>query len=209
AFAEWSTQDRRPVGTAQDITGTDIPADGFTIEEGPSFTSSAPGNNVVNISGGIELPLENTFDDVADVDAVANIDEVGGGGVVPEGVYQFSPGTGELQFGTATRVILEAVLQMQLTNEADNFDLVQDIDAVVNVDDIGAAAVLAGLGDAWIEVRVSLDTIASDTFGPWERLDTGVFFHRSFQFRIQIRSSSPEINVQIFQAGIRMRTFPE
>lgn len=208
-FASWSTQARRPVGVAQDISGVDIPADGFTIEEGPSFTSSAPGNNMVNISGGIELPLQNTFDDVADVDAVANVDEVGGGGVVSEGVYQFSPGTGELQFTEPTRVILEAVLQMQLTNEADNFDLVDNVDNIADVDDVGASAVLAGLGDAFIEVRVSLDTIVSDTFGPWERLDTGVFNHRSYQFRLQVRSSDPDINVQIFQAGIRMRTFPE
>lgn len=206
-FSSWSTQDRRPVGEADPLPGEAL-VNGFTIEEGPAFGSLVGGNTMVKNGSLIELPFEDTWDDEADVDAITDVDAVGGGGVVPEGVYQFTAGTGEIELTESTRLLVETVLIMQLTDTSDNLDLVQDIDAVDDIDDVGASAVLAGLGTAWIETRVSQDTIADDTFGPWERVDTAIFSHRSYQFRVQARSFADTVNVQITKASVRMRAIP-
>ena len=151
------------------------------------------------------MPLSSTFDDVADVDAVPDIDTVGGGDVAPEGLYHFST---DIEASGTTRVLIETVIAAELFDTSNSFDDVADIDQVQDIDAVAAGSAQPGLATAFIEMRVSQDPVASDNFGPWERIDTGFFNHRSFQFRVRAQSFNNAVNVRVTQARVRIRAVP-
>ncbi len=201
----WSTQDRRPVEVAQDVNLTDIGAGGFTLQEDNTFPSSNVGNTLIFVTDHLELPLTNTVDDQADFDAIPDVDAVTGGDVLPEGLYFFQT---SIELAAKTRVVLEAVLATEIFDLSASIDDEPDFDQIPDVDLVAAALFEAGAADAEMQVRFSQGTIASDTFGPWEKIDTGFFDARSYEFRIRARSFSTTANIRITQARVRMRAVP-
>lgn len=206
----WSTQSRRPVGIAflnagigNALDNTNADPNAFTIQEDPTFPSSNPGNTLILVGGDhLELPLESTFDDEADVDAIVDIDQVGGGSVTPEGFYFFSTA---IELDTPTRVLVESVLNTEIFDSSTSIDAEEDFDQISDVDEIGGVLLTPGLATAEIEVRFSNGTIASNTFGPWERINTQFIEALSFEFRVVARSTVSTVNIRINEARIRMR----
>lgn len=205
--ATWSTQSRRPVGVAQIPNGSGILEDaaGFTLQEDNTFPSTNLNNTLIFVTDHLELPLEDTFDDETDVDAITNIDDVGGGEVVGEGLYFFSTA---VELSEPTRVLVEAVIAAEVFDLSNSLDDEPNFDDISNVDLVADALLQAGAADAEIQVRFSDGTVASDTFGPWEKVNTGFFENRSYEFRVRARSFSPTINIRTTQARIRMRAVP-
>lgn len=204
--ADWSTQDRRPVAVAQiPIAGVLTDTGGFTIQEDNTFPSSNPGNTLIFVTDHLELPLTDTFDDVVDVDVEVDFDLIGGGNVEPEGFYFFST---DIELTTATRVLLEAVVATEVFDLSSSIDDEADFDQIPDVDQVAGNLTQAGLATAEIQVRFSNGTVASDTFGPWEPVDTSYFDNRSYQFRVRAVSTSPTVNIRVTQARIRMRAVP-
>ena len=236
AFAEWSTQDVRPVPFGQLITSgafvaNDSVEDQVTIQEDPTFPSSNPSNTLVVDSDNEWLTLApgETFDDIADIDAIADVDDVGSEvSVSPEGVYFFSSG---IALNAVTRMLIETQLESFLfevpslvyasawSDDTDfddpvpfaqtwtdalsnSIDLVPNIDELANVD--GAA--VPGSADAWIEARLTRDDpTGSPTWGPWERIDSKIVNHRGVEFRVQARSYDPAVNIRITAARVLVR----
>lgn len=208
--ASWSTQDRRPVATAQIPNGvTSILEDtaGFTIQEDSTFPSTNPGNTLIFVTDHLELPLQDTFDDVADVDAEADFDAIGGGDTEQSGLYFFST---DIELDGVRRVLVEAILATEVFDLSASIDDEPDFDQIPDVDSVAAVLLQPGLATAEIQVRFSTGTIASDTFGPWERVDTQFFDARSYQFRVLAERdpAAPTVNIRVNQARIRMRAVP-
>jgi len=213
-FAEWSTQDIRAVPFGQTITaGAFVANDGntennITIQEDPSFPSTNGSNTLEEdtINQWLTLPLEGGIDDVADIDAVANIDDITpANSVAPSGVYFFNT---DIELNAVQRVIMEAQIETEVVDIAAGIDSISDIDQVTNIDAIGAGTAQIGQANAWVEIRFSRGTIASDTFGPWQRLESSIFNHRSFQFRLQAESLVNTVNIRVKQLRILAREIP-
>ena len=202
--ASWSTQDRRPVDVAQDINFADIPSNGFTIQEDNAFPGqSDPGTTLEFDVDHLKLPLRNTLDTASDFDAIADVDAVGGDGeVAEEGFYIFNT---DLEFTASNRVLVEAVLETEVFDLSTSIDDEPSFDQISNVDLVAAVQQEPGRVSAVIEVRFSSGTVASDTFGPWEPIDTQFINARSMQFRIRARSFVSTANIRINQARIRIR----
>lgn len=211
--ASWSTQSRRPIGIAAVLPGvfgdpldtSNTNPDTFTLQEDNTFPSTNPANTLIFVTDHLELPLTQTLDDEPDFDAIPNIDEVGGGDVTPEGLYFFSTA---VQVNEKTRIVVEAVLEQEIFDLTSSIDDEPDWDAIPNIDDVAAGLLAPGLATAEIQVRFSDGTIASDTFGPWEKVDTQVIEARSFEFRILARTTKNTVNIRINQARVRMLAAP-
>ncbi|MGI9491870.1 MAG: hypothetical protein ACR2QF_05645 [Geminicoccaceae bacterium] len=204
--AEWSTQSRRPIRRAQDVNLADLPSDSdFTIQEDNTFPSSNPGNTLIFVTDHLELPLEQTFDDEPDVDAIPDFDQVGGGDVTPSGLYFFST---DIELSAISRILIEAVITTEIFDLSASIDDEPDFDQIPDVDSVAAALLQPGLATAEVQVRFSNGTIASDTFGPWETIDTQFFEARSFQFRVLADSFVPTVNIRITEARVRLRSAP-
>ena len=202
----WSTQDRRPVDVAQiPVAGVLTDTGGFTLQEDNTFPSTDPNNTLIFVTDHLELPLEDTLDDEADFDAIADMDTVGGGSVSPSGLYFFST---DVELSEARRVLVEAVISAEVFDLTASLDDEADFDQIPNVDSVAAALLEPGLVTSEIQVRFSQGTVASDTFGPWEPIITQFIQARSFQFRVLARSFSPTANTRITQARVRMRDVP-
>ncbi len=213
-FAEFGLDTRRPVPFAQLISAgafsvNNSTEDQVTLQEDPDFPSNNVNNTLVedDANNWLELAGAETWDDIANIDDVANIDEVGGGGEVsPEGVYFFSSG---VSLNAVTRMIVETVLETEIVDESASWDAIADIDDVADIDAIGAGTAQPGQADAWIEMRTTRDDpTSSPTWGPWQRVDTGIFNHRGLEFRIQARSYSATVNIRITQARVLVRELP-
>lgn len=209
--AEWSTQDRRPVGIAFLPAGLGLPLDetntdpdAFSIQEDNTFPGTFDATTpLVLVSGALELPLSNTFDDVVDVDAETDFDVIGGGTVEPLGIYNFST---SIQLDTRTLLLVESVLAAEVFDLSTSIDGVPNMDLVASIDQVGAVLLIPGLATAEIQVRFSDDPIASDNFGPWETIDTQFIEALSWQFRLVQTSTQPTVNIRTTQARIRLRT---
>lgn len=211
----WSTQDRRPVAVAQvptglggaleDVAGGDPNI--FTLQEDSTFPSSNIENTLIVVGGDhLELPLEDTLDDEADFDAIADVDAVGGGSVSEEGLYFFSTA---VETDAPTRILVEAVIATEVFDLSASIDDEPDFDAIVDVDGVASALLQPGLATAEIQCRFSNGTIASDTFGPWETIDTQFINARSFEFRVLAKSFVSSVNIRVNQLRVRMRAAPE
>lgn len=203
--ASWSTQDRRPVRVAQVVSGgvlTDTA--GFTIQEDNTFPSTNPGNTLIFVTDHLELPLQDTIDDEPDFDAILDIDEVGGGDVVKSGEY-FS--ATDIELDTATRVLIEAILAIEVFDLSASIDDEPDFDQIPDIDSVASALLQPGLVTAEVQVRFSNDPISFDNFGPWEKVDTQYVEALSFQFKVvaERADNAPTANIRINQFRIRVR----
>jgi len=213
-FTEFSLDTRRPVPFAQLISAGVFSAnnsteDQVTIQEDPTFPSTNVGNTLSEdtVNQWLQLPAAQTWDDITNIDEVADIDAIGGDGTVaPEGVYFFSTG---IALNAVTRMMVETVIETEIVDESNSWDAIADIDEVADIDAIGAGTAQPGQADAWIEARTTRDDPAgSPTFGPWQRVDSGIFNHRAIEFRIQARSFADTVNIRIKQARVLVRELP-
>lgn len=213
-FAEWSTQDVRAVPFGQTISvGAFVSNDGVTenevtIQEDPSFPSTNVDNTLEEdaINQWLTLPLIGGIDDVADIDDVDDIDAIqSADSVTPSGVYFFDT---DVELSATQRVIVEAVIETEVVDVSSGIDSIANIDNVADIDGVGSGTAQIGQANAWVEARVSRGTIASDTFGPWQRVETAIFNHRSFQYRLQAESLVESVNIRVKQLRIIMREIP-
>lgn len=213
-FSEFSLDTRRPVPFGQLIssgvfTANDATEDQVTIQEDPDF----PSTNVLNTTieddpnDWIELAGAESWDDITDIDAVDDIDAIGGDGeVASEGVYYFSSG---ISLAAVTRMAIETVIETEIVDESASWDAIANIDDVADIDAIGAGTAQPGQADAWVECRLTRDDpTASPTWGPWQRVDTGIFNHRGVEFRAQLRSYSATVNIRVKQLRVLVRELP-
>ena len=210
-FAEWSTDEVRPVPFGQTITsGAFVANDGdtenqVTLSESPTFPSTNGLNTMIEDTGNqwVTLPTVGGIDDEPNVDLIANIDDiVTGNSVAEEGVWFFDQ---DIELTAEARVLWEAEIETEIVDIASGIDSIDNVDGVPNIDAVGAGTAQAGQATAWIEIRYSRGTVASDTFGPWERLESRILFHRSFQFRVQARSFLPSVNIRVKTARVFAR----
>lgn len=212
-FAEWSTQGVRSVPFGQLIVSgafqaNDTVEDQATIQEDPAFPSTNPDNTLVEdeINQWLTLPIEGGIDSVTNIDDVANIDLIpASNSVAPDGVYFFSS---DVELTDVRRVRIEAEIETDVVDTAAGIDSISNIDNVPNIDAVGAGTAQVGQATAFLEVRVSRDTVASDTFGPWERVESRIFNHRSYQFRVRGKSFLETVNVRIKTLRVHMREVP-
>jgi len=212
-FAEWSTDGVRPVPFAQTITGgafdpNNSTLDQITIQEDPSFPSTDVNNTLEEdtINQWLTLPLEGGIDSITDIDTVTNIDDVpSADSVASEGLYFFAT---NIDLGARSRVLLETVVTTEVVDISTGIDSINNIDAITNIDAIGAGTAQVGQATAFVEARYSPDAAAADTFGPWERLESRIFNHRSWEFRLKAQSFVPTVNIRISELRILARELP-
>jgi len=208
-FAEWGTDFLGPVVFAQLISGGAFSANDsdetkITIQEDPTFPSTNVNNTLLEDVGlqVLKLAPDNTWDDAADVDAIADVDLFAAdpGAISAEGVYYFSSG---VALTDLTRMRVETLIETLAVNTADSFDerpgLVDDYADFDGTPEVGAI-------DAWIEARFTRDDpLASPTWTPWQRIDTINLFHRGVEFRLQVRSNNPSYNCHVSQLRVLIR----
>jgi hypothetical protein len=114
----------------------------------------------------------------------------------PSGSYAFSGG---IDLGTVKPIRLSAHLLASVASFGTNVD-----QRVSDIDDWGAIdGVFGGEADAWVEARRTNDNPSgSPTWSAWQRLDSGEFNARAFQFRAQLRSYQPEFNIEVTQLRV-------
>jgi hypothetical protein len=116
-----------------------------------------------------------------------------GGQVSPSGTYVFSAA---FDFGTVQHARVTGQLEAVVFNALDTIDARTGlIDEWLNFD--GTAGLGSG-ADAWIETRETDDNPSgSPAWSVWKRLDAGEFECRAMQFRLQMISNDPILNVQV------------
>lgn len=165
-----------------------------TISEHTTF----PGTHVGTVGTGTVLQLggADEMDDWADVDAVADWD-TGEAGIVPTGTYTFASA---FDFTTKSKKRLTTVLDVLIASTVDLMDSREDnIDNWPDFD--GALGVDA---DAVIFVRhTDDDPSGSPTWSDWQRLESGEFDARAFQFKVVLTTPDTSFNIQISELSIR------
>lgn len=141
--------------------------------------------------GRVKLTGQDMWDDIADVDSVANVDSYGG--VASEGMFPVAFGAGT---GSPVPYRLTATLLAAVVSDLDNIDYwAGDIDDRLDFDGTAGSA-----ADAWIEYRNSLD--GGLTWTDWIRVDTAELSIAESEYRLQLRSHDPSFNIYIEQATV-------
>ncbi|QDV34893.1 phage tail protein [Tautonia plasticadhaerens] len=163
-----------------------------TLTEDPTFSGTKTG--VIVDSGALKLTGAGEFDSIPDFDAVADLDAYGGTSVT--GTYLFS---GAMDLGSVKAVRLTGEVVAAITQIYDQIDSRSDsIDNWASFDGTDAAA-----GDARIYVRQTDDNPAgTPTWGAWQRLDSGEFFTRAFQFMLEMAVDDPTYNISVTSLSV-------
>ncbi|MBP3958332.1 hypothetical protein J8F10_24045 [Gemmata sp. G18] len=163
-----------------------------TLTEHPTF----PGTKTDCAVDGSTLKLSGSgdFDDIPDLDAVPDLD--GFGGVESSGTYDFSGG---IDLGSVRRVRLTSHVLAAIDNQRDRLDdRTSLMDDWLDFDGAGAAS-----ADAKVYVRATDDDPAgSPTWGAWQKLDSGEFYARGFEFECELTSSDPAYNILISELSV-------
>lgn len=162
------------------------------VEDDPAFAGVKTG--VVVSSGVLKLDSGGEFDDVPDVDAALDID--GFGGLLAEGMYEFSGGIDQ---GAVKRLRLTSRIAAAVVNTFDQIDARSlPVDEWLSFD-----GVVGGEADAWVEVRQTLDDpTGTPVWSEWRRLDAAEAVARAFEFRAQLRSQDPGFNIEITDLSV-------
>jgi hypothetical protein len=113
--------------------------------------------------------------------------------VSPSGTYTFSAG---FDFTTVKRARITGQIEAVVFNAFDLIDSrTDDIDSWTDFD---GATGIGSSADVWLEARKTDDNPAgSPTWTAWERLDASEVTCRGMQFRLQMRSFDPTINILV------------
>jgi hypothetical protein len=116
-----------------------------------------------------------------------------GGIVSPGATYQFAVG---FDFGLVRRARITGQIEAATYSALDLIDSrVDPIDDWLNFDNTGG---LGSGADVWLETReADQDPLGSPQWSVWKRLDAGEYTCRAMQFRLQMESYDPTINVQV------------
>lgn len=191
-------------GPETSLTTKQASVNGFTSAAGSPITEETTfsGSHSNTVASGVILKLANAglWDDIADLDALAdNIDDAGG--LSAEGVYTFN---NAYDFGSVTKVRLTSILEAEVTSILANID---DIEA--NIDDWASfdQELDGGQADAWVEFSQTDDNPAgSPTWSSWMRLDTAEVEARGVQARVQMRSYDLAFNIEIATLQVKAET---
>lgn len=160
-----------------------------TLQADPNFsgTNSSTVADTARSPAALQLAGTGSFDGIADVDAIDNLDAYGG--IASSGTYTFGSGA---DLGSVQNVRLESTVKAVVANVLQRIDnrstLIDDWD---DFDGSGGAD-----GDAQVWVRATDDDPSgSPTWGAWERLDVGEYEARGFEFQARLSSADPAYNV--------------
>lgn len=164
-----------------------------SLTEHPTFSGSKT-NCYVEDSGALTITGAGLWDDIPDVDALPDIDTYGG--VATSGTYTFSGG---IDLGSVTPVRLTSHLRATIVNVLDLIDSRTD-----NIDDWASIDGTEGANaDAFVYVRATDDDPAgSPTWGAWQKLDSGEFNSRAFQFKAEMTSFDSTYNIRISELSV-------
>lgn len=159
-----------------------------TVTESPSFTGAK--TNVVEDGGSLKLSGTGLFDDIADFDALSDMD--GAGGIALSGTYNFA---GAFDLTTVQRVRLTSTIDATSVNTLDKIDeRLDDIDLWENFDGTEQSA-----ADCRVQVRHTDDDPSGSPvdWSVWNDLDSAEFQARAFQFRARLTTNDPAFNIRV------------
>ncbi len=164
-----------------------------SITEHPTFPGTKTSCYVDDL-GRLRLSGLGLFSAIPLVSAAPSITAYGG--LSQSGTYLFSAG---IDLGSVTRVRLTSHLHATITNQLDTIgSRTAPISTWVSFSGSNAAS-----GDARVYARSTPDDPSgSPTWGTWERLDSGEFNSRAFQFKCELESTDPAYNVAIDELSI-------
>jgi hypothetical protein len=124
--------------------------------------------------------------------SVLELDTIAGA-VIEEGLYEFAVG---FDFSSVVHARITGQIEGVVSNVTDLIDSRTDnIDQWLSFD--GNAGIGSG-ADAWIEARETDDDPAgAPTWSQWKRIDAAEFVCRGMQFRLQLRSFDPILNIGV------------
>ncbi|NIU01076.1 MAG: hypothetical protein GWN01_09170 [Nitrosopumilaceae archaeon] len=163
-----------------------------TLDEDPTFGGTH--TNTVGIDNQLKLAAQDSIDDWGNVDDVVLWDAEGG--IVSSGTYDFLSG---FDLGIVEKVRLTSRLDATIVNVLNLID-----DQTRNIDEWeDFDGVLQASADVRVEVRTTDDDPnGSPVWSSWERLDSGEFEARGFDFRAILTSDAPAFNPTIDDLGI-------
>lgn len=165
-----------------------------TVTESPNFTGTF--SNCVKMADEAFIKLAGTglFSTITDFDLLRSLDSLGG--IVPAGTYTFAAG---IDNGSVLRCHVITNLSVIAVNTIDSFDLrTGNVDTWSDWDQTPG-----GIVDAWIEERHTDDNpgVGTPTWTAWNRLVTGDFICRGFQFRLQMTTLDSTMNIHVTALG--------
>ena len=181
------------VASIQSIQATALAfANVASVQEDAGFLGAK--TDTLATGGVLKLDNNGNWDTAASVDAIPDVDSMGL--TKASGSYAFSGG---IDLGTVKPIRLSAHILASVASFGTNID-----QRVSDIDDWGAIdGVFGGEADAWVEARRTNDNPSgSPTWSAWQRLDSGEFNARAFQFRAQLRSYQPEFNIEVTQLRV-------
>ncbi len=164
-----------------------------SITEHPGFAGVKSGCHVDDL-GFLTISGAGMFDDIADLDAVTDLDAYGG--IAASGTYTFSAG---IDLGSVMPVRLTSHVLASIVNTLDMIDdRTDDIDDWVSFDGTAAA-----VSDAIAYARTTNDDPAgAPAWGAWHRLDSAEFNNRAFQFKLEMTTADPAYNVLVEELSV-------
>lgn len=160
-----------------------------TVTFDPDFQGTHSGTAVAD--GELTLGGVGLFDDIADFDAVSDLD--GYGGISDDGTWTADTG---MDLGSVKNVRLTSRVEGSIVNLLDDID-----DRTGNVDDWidwDGASFGGSSADGWMEVRETDDNPSgSPVWSDWKRVDAAEFNARAFQFRARLKSIDPAYRPQL------------
>lgn len=164
-----------------------------SVSEDPDWTGGK--TNVVAISSALQLVGTGLFDDVADVDAIDNVDYLENT-VETSGSYTFA---NTIDLGAVTRVRLTGLLDALVFSALDMIDDWPDIDARAAID----GDVTGNEADARLWMRkTDTDPAGAPTWTAWQRLDSAEHEARAFEFRLDLESVASPYNIAVSEATV-------
>ncbi len=164
-----------------------------TITEQPNFAGAH--SSTVAVDSILQLDGLSPIDDWGPIDDIADWDTEGG--IAAAGTYDFDSA---FDFGSVVKRRLTAEMTVLVVNALDKIDdRTALIDDWEDFDGTGT-----GSGDVQIMVRETDDDPGgSPVWGPWQRLDSGEFEARAFEFQARLSSSDPAYNIQVSELTIQ------
>jgi hypothetical protein len=155
-----------------------------TVTESPGFAGTK--SNVKVVGGALELGPLITFDDVANVDALADFDTLDNTDLASSGTYYFAS---DLDLGYVFTSRLTASVTVNGVNYAQIVDNWSDVELVGDWDGVTASD-----WDIELQVRTSDDYA---TWGAWQAFIIGDYSARAFQWRVILTSSAQGVTPSI------------
>lgn len=167
-----------------------------TITESPTFSGAK--SSVTVDDGVLHLTGNTLFDDIADFDAVENLDIEGG--IAESGTYDFAAGYDHGSVGTHRISFSAAVAVVNTLDTVDSrgapIDEWEDFDGPVTAS-----------GGVRFFVRQTDDDPGGDpTWGPWQRVSPiGDFRARAYQFRAELYVDDPAYDVEVSALSVTIK----